>query len=321
MCKKLTKRDYFRICKQRMDLTNDCSYGDFYSEEKSIWKRYFLYKNGKGAEDPDSRSLLAQKMYRLLWPGVETKDYMLLNDRYACDTYSGKPTEKLLCVSADTMNSATTTLGCFPNECGNSLKKQTQHYEAINRDDERFEEDLMCVLWPEFLDEGKKDYITDMFRNFLRAWHTIGNYLPTPRGFNVGRYKKTSDYWDLTLKAIYDWYDGKEEAIEELIICRPESQEKVVGNTRKWLSDFQIDGKPSWQAFVEENYMQPFVEVNKDGTYGMPKELWYGHFSSSVKPEQKDDLELFFNNATEWINERSDLIYRTLTSRDVAKAV
>ena len=49
------------------DFTNDTAFGPFYTDEKSIWKRYFLYKNRVGAHDPDSMSYKLQQIYRKLW--------------------------------------------------------------------------------------------------------------------------------------------------------------------------------------------------------------------------------------------------------------
>lgn len=293
------------------DFTDDCAYGDYYLNEKSVWKRYFLYKNDLGAEDPDSRSLLLQRMYRELWPGVEDKDYMML-DSYALDTYSGEATEKLRSVCGDTMNSVTTTLNHFPSECGNSLKKMTCHYLSLGADDASFERDLTSELWGEYWETGQEAIITDMLHDFLKVWHTIGNFIPVPLGFNRGRYQTTRDYWDLTLLAIYKWYHGEDDAIKNLITDRSQDASNyAVNNTIKWLSDFQRDGKPSWQTFVEENYMQSFVESDRD-TYGMPKELWPGHFSSDFMPYQIDELESFFTNATQWITERSDRMFKSI---------
>lgn len=291
------------------DFTDDCAYGGYYLHEKSVWRRYFLYKNDLGAEDPDSKSLLLQKLYRELWPGVEDKDYMVL-DSYSLDTYAGEATEKLRSVCGDTMNSVTTTLNSFPSECGNSLKKMTCHYLLLGADDSKFERDLTYELWGEFRETGDEAIITDMIHNFLKAWHTIGNFIPVPLGFNRGRYQTTRDYWDLTLLAIYRWYQGEDNAIKNLITDRSrDASNNAVNNTIKWLSDFQRDGKPSWQVFVEENYMQSFVEKDRD-TFGMPKELWPGHFSSEVLPCQIDELELFFTNVTQWIRERSDRMWK-----------
>ena len=289
------------------DFTDDCAYGDYYLNEKSVWRRYFLYKNDLGAEDPDSKSLFLQKLYRELWPGVEDKDYMML-DSYALDTYSGEATEKLRSVCGDTMNSVTTTLNHIPSICGDSLRKMARHYLSLGEDDQKFERDLTSELWWKLWETGEEAIITDMLHDFLKDWHTIGNFIPVPLGFNRGRYQTTRDYWDLTLLAIYKWYHGEKGAIKNLITDRnPNSQNKAVQNTIKWLSDFQRDGKPSWQVFVEENYMQSFVEKDGD-TYGMPKELWPGHFSSQVMPYQIDELELFFTNVTQWISERSSLM-------------
>lgn len=42
---------------------------------------------------------------------------------------------------------------------------------------------------------------------FLELGHSIGNFIPVPQGFNVGRSNWGKwDYWGLTLYQIYQWY-------------------------------------------------------------------------------------------------------------------
>lgn len=80
---------------------------------------------------------------------------------------------------------------------------------------------------------------------------------------------------------------------------------------KQWLNSFQDDGKPSWQCFIEKNYLQDFVNQNEDGSYGKPKELWRGHFSDffsgkkGALPYRIEQIEQFCGNASCFITARS----------------
>ena len=45
MKKKISEEMRMRGIDGGFDYTDDCAYGDYYLNEKSVWKRYFLYKN------------------------------------------------------------------------------------------------------------------------------------------------------------------------------------------------------------------------------------------------------------------------------------
>ncbi|MDU1326222.1 MAG: hypothetical protein E6933_13755 [Clostridiales bacterium] len=80
---------------------------------------------------------------------------------------------------------------------------------------------------------------------------------------------------------------GKEEA---LLLCE------------EWLNSYE-----SWDAFVEGNFLQGFVNQEGNG-YGWPKELWKGHFTGSVSPKEEGQFVEFFTNAAAWITARGTRI-------------
>lgn len=84
------------------------------------------------------------------------------------------------------------------------------------------------------------------------------------------------DYWDLTLKIIYEYYVYGKDNIKEIV---GESNSELY---KEWLGSFRVDDtvRGSWQCFIEKNYLQDFVNQNVDGSYGIPKELWQGHFKA-----------------------------------------
>lgn len=137
-------------------------------------------------------------------------------------------------------------------------------------------------------------------QEFMRVVYTIGNFVLVPLapggGFNTRRNSAYKDYWDLTLRGIYHYYEGEE--------CPALFQEK---ETKAWLDSFK-----NWDVFVEKNFMQPFVKDLGEGHYGEPRELWDGHFARGVMPQNEEDFEQFFVSARTCILERGKLIAEKL---------
>lgn len=142
--------------------------------------------------------------------------------------------------------------------------------------------------------------------NYLKAVYTIGNFIPAPSGFQPRGFGPSKDYWDLALMCTYNYYAEKKEwpiawpgYTLEWLLHAPKGNSLLCG---KWL-----DRYGSWDAFVEGNFLQDFV--NQEGShYGMPKELWKGHFTSSVLPEKEGHFAEFFTNAAAWITARGTRI-------------
>ncbi len=190
----------------------------------------------------------------------------------------------------DTMNSWSTTLNEFVRKFGK---------EYVYGWKRRYIPDGYGS-WEEFLsvpDNYIKEfppYITE----FMRAVYTIGNFIPVPKdNFNTYRNRLCKDYWDLTLLAIYRHYEKNDrdnsDGWKNLL-----SQDGV----KHWL-----DGYGSWDAFVEGNFLQDFV--NQEGSYyGKPKELWKGHFINPGLPKGEGQFEEFFTNAAAWITARGEKI-------------
>lgn len=158
--------------------------------------------------------------------------------------------------------------------------------------------------------------------NFIKVNHTIGNFLPIPNGFNVPRNSALKDYWDLTLLHIYNYF--KCETPISFIT------DFEASDTKKWLDSFknhdntQEDKLIAWNNFVDKNYMQSFVhKKNGDKVYGMPKELWEGHFDvkGKVLPTKTDEYKQFFKNASEWITARGEKMINDLDVKDIEKLV
>ena len=160
----------------------------------------------------------------------------------------------------------------------------------------------------------------DCAKNFLRAAYTIGNFVPTPAGCNGPRgfrNQYVEDYWDLTLHYIYKWY----------LTTSDEYIKRIVGLSkaavyRSWLESFE-----NWNAFIQKNFMQPFVEgggvrysyepeavPKKKDHFGPPKALWKGHleYDAVVLPQNKQQISEFFTNAARAVNARGELLIEAL---------
>lgn len=176
--------------------------------------------------------------------------------------------------------------------------------------------------------------LPDVAKEFASLTHTIGNYTPvpfkkkgvefnSPRGFNN---YKINDYWDLTLLAIYNWFlvkNGKIPAYQLELLDVVKTKE-AVQMVERWLENFKDEkGRYSWDRFVTENFMEDFVDNIEEtscerinGTYGMPKELWQGHFSSFNdynRPFTKEEFIQFFTNVTVAIRARGIRMCENLT--------
>lgn len=162
---------------------------------------------------------------------------------------------------------------------------------------------------------------------FIRFSHTIGNFMPVPfeRGggsFNAPRKSTTKDFWDLTLGYIYSWYKKNDTSKknDEGSHCEGNAdlckllgrKDKNVSLCIRWLKEFG-----SWDKFVEQNFLQPYVERSGDQKqkYGEPKMLWCnGAYQSRICTgsgnvcRDKEVCEQYFRNAAACIRERTKLM-------------
>lgn len=261
------------------------------STEENIMKFGADYSNKcksiyKNIPDPDSQSKLLQEIYSLLWDDFHLQ-YCKCNDT----------------VTGETMNSQNTTLGALYK-----LIETPQHIEErqmlkAGRGFQRIS--IRYILSRYAQDTRGQSALFDKIKGmqcFLSVYHTLGNFIPVPPGCNGPRGTgKLKDYWDLTLKVIYDYF-----------VCDTDNIKDIVGEQKHdlyktWLDSFQDthSGKNSWNNFVEKNYLHDFVfSHGEDKGYGIPKELWKGHFSQEVLPSTIEQVEQFYTNVSASIIER-----------------
>ncbi len=159
---------------------------------------------------------------------------------------------------------------------------------------------------------------------FIDIYHALGNFLLIPYkevfGLNGARGCGTSkDYIDLFLLAVYNFYrelDGKELhgtwTLKDIY-----GTERLVNFFEEYLCTFIEGGKPSWSAYIESNFLADYVTSNADGTYGVPVELWQGHFEAksgdeAVSPCTKEQFEEFWSKAQHLILMRNYSIYNEI---------
>lgn len=229
----------------------------------------------------------------------------------------------------DTMNSWKTTLIEFFRLFGGGEDGYLKNLEINKKRGKNhgkwcIPEDNPANDWLEFLinpeNYNDKRTLPSYITEFMKVVYTIGNFVPVPPkekpyNFNLGRNSSVKDYWDLTLKKIYNYY------VPDKHDPNKADSDKADSETPKWLNEDWLkefgDGQAGWDDFVEKNYMQPFVnkiENVQGAKYGMPYELWDGHFNSNEKllPKEEWQYEQFFVNAKVRILERGKLIAEDL---------
>lgn len=271
----------------------DVKKDDFSSKEKdklfidAYKKIKELYKENDYGDiiDPDSQSNLLQEIYKILF---KDNDYIKNKNK----------------IQGETLNSANTTLNRLYELIENEEEKEERKHIGNNVSNKyrisRYLTNSKTII------ELKK---IDKVKRFLEAYHTIGNFMPIPKGCNSPRgfnNRKIEDYWDLTLLNIYRYYvDNNYKALEIIV------GEDNLSIYKNWLDIFG-KGIEGWISFIESNYLENFVGKKKDNYY--PQELWKDHFkeNKSVIPETKKECLAYFKNTTKLIKKRSKRMIKEL---------
>lgn len=274
----------------------DEKYDLFKKAYKEIENRVNDYGN---VIDADSESELLQDIYGYLWnkkthPNIINEDGLF---------------------QGETLNSAATTLNKYyefiESELDEGLKEiETEHYKREKMITDKGKPQVVSkkFILSKYLVEKDSLIIKELFKSeklekFLKIYHTLGNYMPVPNDCNGPRgCSEVKDYWDLTLLHIYNYYKMKASNME---VNGSEEIKKIIGDDlnkidcyKKWLDSFN-----TWYNFIEENYLEAFVESKEKDYY--PIELWKNHFSQDVLPQNKKQCEDYFMNARNLIVERS----------------
>lgn len=120
------------------------------------------------------------------------------------------------------------------------------------------------------------------FEEFAKLTHTIGNFTVLPNWMNTGRGGSFTvlDYWDLTLKNLYEFL-------------------------------FPLG---AWETFVNKYFLHSFLDKNLK-----PMEFWDNHFTGSVKITKADQLAQFLFRVNRSIEERGKYLKGKLDDKETSK--
>lgn len=228
---------------ERYDFTNHCLNEKEYIDKEGYVK-YFSYREYTKKKDPDTESQLLQEIYKLLWPELINKEYMI---------------DKAW-IKSDTMTSAQNILSQYVQQ---KFPEEIKDYK-LKYPRQRMSSKMCQALYEQYPSVQKNLEDNIELKKFISLYHSIGNYTPVPKQFNVPRsgpgFDTTYDCWDLTLikiKAFFDLKyctqrDKRTIVIEELL----HTADKIE-NTTLWLNSFS-----SWEDFVDKNYFNIYVDEN-----------------------------------------------------------
>lgn len=142
---------------------------------------------------------------------------------------------------------------------------------------------------------------------FLKLAHTVGNFMPVPKLFNVSRTgynAKTQvvewDRADIMLKQIYEYYNGAGSAAMEKLLERRNKKEpgnKDCKGAEEYCCEW-LDCFDSWEDFAKCNYFET-VE---------PKPLCANYGIDNPYPDSQEEWKVLFGNLSKWIQKRSEKI-------------
>lgn len=230
--------------------------------DSAIWNVSKFVEKAKTMKmlDPDNHSQLLQKLYRQLWPSLEEKPYMIEKGRIASDTMTSAQT------TVNSLLKKLFDLDAYQKKVG-KIYKNGRGFASTN---------CSIVLVANNKETGFYDELDANFpelKNFLALYHTLGNYCPVPVGFNAARSNGgRHDYWDLSLRKIYDWYTEGDQFRRDAIIQKELLHGKgCQRNCKRWLENFG-SGEDGWHNFISTYFFEDYVDDNRE-----PKIFWEGH--------------------------------------------
>lgn len=161
---------------------------------------------------------------------------------------------------------------------------------------------LQKALNEYFLQEiDKKRHITLI--DAIDLYHTGGNFIPCPPSFNQQRSNIADDYWEGTLLHIKEYYSDRQ-------------YKGWLNQFDRWLSNFV-----NFETFIEENYLQDYVEYSGD-YISQIKSLFrdgkYKYASNKLKektPQVRKEYILFFNSMYDMIISRNQRMLEHIVTK------
>ena len=162
-------------------------------------------------------------------------------------------------------------------------------------------------------------HIEEEIEKLAKNYHTIGNMIPVPTGFNMGRAGEMAkyDFWDLTMLKIWEWYQHKDDckgcdncddALKELLF----KDNNSVKHCKQWLDKFK-----KWHDFVCKNYLSDYIDDEKK-----PIVFWKGHsFSNYNLPNNEEDFYSYLIKLNDCIEKRNTKILNAIKTKRSNKKV
>lgn len=262
-----------------------------YLESKDPIEKYILYKTYFKKSDPDSNDGLLKDIYEDRWDPNILKCCLHEKVKYC----------------SDTMTSVQGLIHRFYQEV---LQEEFPH----SREKEiNFSTQLLKEIYqsPNQYPVFKTYFIDDStISNFMKRYHTLGNYIPVPPGFNAARsgMYASHDMWDLTLMKIRDYYHEKNR-------CQFSKEQKellellhfydTVESTKNWLDAFG-----SWENFVDKNYLKKEDGLDNyvNSDYTIDPFFEEKHCFDYPELKRKEDYLEYFKRITQIIEDRSKII-------------
>lgn len=139
--------------------------------------------------------------------------------------------------------------------------------------------------------------------------HTVGNMIPVPGGFNIGRAGRNAeyDYWDLTMGKIKEWYDSDSHQTKNQVLMELLNGMGGIDTVTKWLCKFA-----TWDKFVLGNYLSHYVDKDT----GNPSAFWDSHsYDNPELPKDEGSFLDYLRFLNTSIEERNKEILGALKSR------
>lgn len=248
---------------------------------KAVLKRYLLYKMTAESTveffknvDCDSLEVVV-KDYKKLFPWLSSFDTREQTFENKYELYNNDN----IIFRGDTMTSIQTT-----------LKKYLYLKLGIKKLPNNVDFNRFIFNNMEFID------ISEECANFVASMHCMGNFIPVPQGFNIGRANfGRFDYWDLTMDCLYQWYldnsngYSNDDALKLLFrYANVNYKQAIINNTKAWLKMFN-----NWEDFLKQNYLYCYVDENTLRPYHLFEEHSFDH----PVPETLEEMEELFENA------------------------
>lgn len=165
--------------------------------------------------------------------------------------------------------------------------------------------------------------INAIFDLFAYLTHTAGNFMPCYSGFNPGRYYPTMDFWDLTLMSIREWFLDQDERQEFGPTAKATPlNEGLLDKCAPWLNSFLEKGSgfEHWKAFVQKNFLEPYVEntdkdIAKDPNAWSVRPFFDGHSFENKFPRTEREIYKCLDRINASIIVRNNLIRKELADK------